>query len=147
MLGFFIYCMMAYFAFNISQIYYLNNLHLVQFDRTYTLFNNKSYVICKNLIIYATFIYFFENFYGINLEPNNIINLTNNLLISTFYISCILNLIKISHGVFFDNFNYFLVNLLKILFLYFKIVIIKMNSLSADNIIFNTFYFLYLLIQ
>ena len=108
MLGFILFCFISYFAFYVSQIYFYNQEHLINYNLNYVVLNNNLYNQSKFLINNAILIYFLEIFFNQNLIP------LNGLLTGTFYLLLIINIIKISHGKYYNQFNLFLINLLKL---------------------------------
>lgn len=141
MLFYFSFLLLSYFLYLQSKIYYQDKEHLLELDYNITLKYNDYYKDSKQLILYSILIYYLDSILGLNMAN------TTNIIKGTFFLFSFINLIKITHGVYYKKVRYFLNMLFEFTVLYLKIFYISNNILSADNIIFTNFYFIYLLID
>jgi hypothetical protein len=141
MLFFVFYLLLSYILNLQSGVYYSDKEHLLFLDNNLTLQSNPYYTDSKNLIYYGIVIYYLNLIFG----PD--IYVINNILICSFFLQCFKNLLKITHGIYYNKTKYFLLMLLEFSLLYLKIFYSKNNIFNADNIIFMNFYFIYLLID
>ncbi len=141
MLFYFSFLLLSYFLYLQSKVYYQDKEHLLELDYNVTLKYNDYYKDSKKLILYSILIYYLDSILGLNMVN------TTNIIKGTFFLFSFINLFKITHGVYFKKVKYFLYMLFEFTVLYLKIFYINNNILSADNIIFTNFYFIYLLID
>lgn len=141
MLFFFTFILLSYF-FNLqSYTYYQDKEHLLELDYKNTLQYNVYYNDFKNLIYNAITFYYFNLIFNLNFIE------TTNILKGTFILFSLINLLKITHGIFYNKFKYFTWMIIEFTLLYIKFFHLNNNSFSADNIIFTNLYFLYLLLD